>query len=75
MFALASGEPRYVGRVMVVFYLRERVKIEFGHTDQTSLRKYTLHSVRVGACVLLNAGGMVSPDNLMTTLRWRSIAY
>ena len=74
VFALASGEPRYVGRAMVASYLRERAKQEFGFTDTASLAKYTLHSVRVGACVLLHAGGLVSPDNLMTTLRWKSDA-
>ena len=75
VFALASGAPRYVGRAMVVSFLRDRAKREFGYTDKASLAKYSLHSVRVGACVLLHAGGLVSPDNLMSTLRWRSDAY
>ena len=75
MFALASGEPRYVGQAMVASYLQERAKVEFGHTIRASLGKFTLHSVRVRACVLLHVGDMISPDNLMTTLRWKSDAY
>ena len=75
MFALASGEPRYVGRAMVVSFLRDRAKRSSVPPPEASFAKYSLHSARVGACVLLHAGGLVSPDNLMSTLRWRSDAY
>ena len=46
----------------------------YGYTDKADLEKYTLHSIRVGACVLLyelNKSAAFIKDRL----RWRSDSF
>lgn len=54
--------------------LQNAAKTVYKITDLTLLKKYTLHSVRVGACVLLHAS---QPDPLFIQfrLRWRSLSF
>jgi hypothetical protein len=42
--------------------------------DKKALQKYSAHSLRVGACVLLHAMGF-SPLDIQWLLRWRSMAF
>ena len=42
--------------------------------DKKALQKWSAHSLRVGACVLLHATGF-TPLDIQWLLRWRSMAF
>ena len=54
--------------------LQEAAKAAHGITDPKDLQRYTSHSIRVGACVLLHVSGK-SPDFIKFRLRWRSDSF
>ena len=64
----------YVTDTEINRVLREVAKAAHEITDPKDLQKYTSHSLRVGACVLLHVSGK-SPDFIKFRLRWRSDSF
>ena len=54
--------------------LREAAGEVYNITDPEELKKFTAHSSRVGACVLLHAAGK-DPEYIKYRLRWRSDSW
>ena len=54
-------------------YVRESAVTAY-QLNETEAKKYTLHSLRIGACVLLHAMGF-QPMDIKFLLRWRSDAF
>ena len=55
-------------------HLKLAAKSAHGITATADLKKFTPHSPRVGACVLLHIMGKL-PDFIKKRLRWRSDSY
>lgn len=54
--------------------LRDLAKSVYNITDKAELKRYSCHSIRVGACVQLHVAGMTT-DFIKKALRWRSDAF
>ena len=54
--------------------LREAASEVYNITDPKELKKFTAHSSRVGACVILHAAGK-DPEYIKYRLRWRSDSW
>jgi hypothetical protein len=59
----------YITGSRIATLLRETVKKEQPSTSANNLKKYSTHSLRVWACVLLDEAGM-SPSFIQKRLRW-----
>ena len=64
----------YITSVYVSKLLKLAAKEAHGITSKKDLNKFTPHSPRVGACVLLDMMGKL-PDFIKKRLRWRSDSY
>ena len=64
----------YITSVYVSKLLKLAAKEAHGITSTKDLKKFTPHSPRVGACVLLDMMGKL-PDFIKKRLRWRSDSY
>ena len=69
-----ADKIHYVTDIEINKVLKEAAKAAHGITDPKDLQKYTSHSIRVGACVLLHVSGK-SPDFIKFRLRWRSDSF
>lgn len=67
-------KARYIDNIVVEKRLRELAAATYDLTESADLQKYTCHSLRVGACVLLHTA-QASPDTIQLRLRWRSDSY
>jgi len=65
---------KYITNVNVEKHLREIAISTYDLTEKEDIQRYTCHSLRVGACVLLHAANSV-PETIKVRLRWRSDAY
>ena len=59
---------------MVELIMRALAKSVYGITAIKELNKFTCHSIRVGACCILQAAG-ASPDYIKKKLRWNSDSW
>ena len=64
----------YLTSPFITKQLRLAAKSAHGLTAKDDLKKFTPHSPRVGACVLLDMMGKL-PDYIKKRLRWRSNSY
>ena len=64
----------YLTSIFVDKQLKLAAKAAHGITAVADLKKFTPHSPRVGACVLLHSVGKL-PDYLQKRLRWKSDSY
>jgi len=74
IFITKDSKVQYFHHKPVELALQNAAKSVYNITDLKTLKKYSLHSVRVGACVLLHAS---QPDPLFIQfrLRWRSTSF
>lgn len=69
LLGVASDGP--ITKFDATNHLRARATRVYGYTDKDDLNMYTLHSIRVGACVLLHEMGKTATF-IKDCLRWRS---
>ena len=79
VFQSDSGAPTYITNWDVTGMLRSLAAEVYNlnpsvKTDQEQLRRWSCHSIRVGACVLLHAMGFSATD-IQFLLRWKSDAF
>jgi len=68
------GNLTYLTGKRIAALFREAVKKEFPNTPKDELSRYSAHSLRVWACVLLDEAGM-SPEFIMSRLRWMGNSF
>jgi len=71
---LADGKVQFIRPTHINATLRSAATAVYNVTDEKSLALFTSHSIRVGACVALHAGG-VSQQDIKFALRWRSDSF
>ena len=69
-----TTKPSYIFHTQVQSSLRAIAKRIYTLTDQTHINKYSCHSIRVGACVLLHSSG-ADTLTIKFRLRWRSDSF
>lgn len=74
VFSNAQGQVRYLTGKLVADLLRQAVKQVHPNISPEELRKYSAHSLRVWACVLLDEAGK-SPSTIKSRLRWCGESY
>ena len=73
-FNRATGGPFLINKNMIDDCLQSIAAELFSISDPTELSRWTSHSLRIGACVLLHSYGF-SETQLKFILRWRSNAF
>jgi len=68
------GKLTYLTGKRIAALFREAVKKEFPNTPKDELARYSAHSLRVWACVLLDEAGM-TPEFIMSRLRWMGNSF
>jgi len=68
------GSRRFITDTDIALALRRAASVVYNITDTTLLDRWTSHSLRVGACVLLHATGASALD-IQRRLRWRSDTF
>ena len=68
------GKLTYLTGKRIAALFREAVKKEFPNTPKDELSRYSAHSLRVWACVLLDEAGM-TPEFIMSRLRWMGNSF
>ena len=71
VFADNAGNKTFIHNLHVRSYLREAATNVYKIKDESKLKLFTCHSIRVGACVALHVGGASQMD-IKSRLRWRS---
>jgi len=69
-----KGTQHYLTGTRIAQLFREAVKAIHPNTSKDDLSRYSAHSLRVWACVLLDEAGM-SPDFIMARLRWMGNSF
>ena len=69
-----KGNVRFITDTQIKKYMHQAAKVIYGITKKEKLTKWTSHSLWVGACTTLHAGGM-QPMTIKFRLRWRSNSY
>ena len=64
----------YIDDKHITSLLQEAASIVYNIKDKKELSKFTAHSIRVGACVILHSQN-VSTEDIKFRLRWRSDAF
>ena len=67
-------DMEYIDDLSITKVLRDSATAVYGITDPVDLKKFTSHSIRVGACVLLHASDY-DHDYIKFRLRWQSDTY
>ena len=70
----SSSVVSYITNALVTKFLQMAATAAHGITNKKDLKKFSPHSIRVGACVLLDIHGK-TPGFIKKRLRWRSDAY
>ena len=70
----ADGKVQFIRPTHINATLRAAAKAVYNVTHEKSLALFTSHSIWVGACVALHAGG-VSQQDIKFALRWRSDSF
>jgi hypothetical protein len=71
---LYKGTLNYLTGKRIAQLFCEAVKAIHPTTSDAELQRYSAHSLRVWACVLLDEAGM-SPDFIMARLRWMGNSF
>ena len=74
VFKNKQGCSQYIDDFHVTQMLQFLAKTIFNISQTNDLARFTCHSIRVGACILLQETGQ-SPDFIKSKLRWCSDAY
>ena len=74
IYCNAEKEVKYVTHAKVTEVIRRAVKKVHPDISKEELMKYSCHSIRVWACVLLDEAGK-SPDFIKKRLRWMGESY
>ncbi len=69
-----ASDPLYLTGAKVKHFLHQAVKNVHPNISQDELKKFSAHSLRVWACVLLDQAGK-SPSYIQQRLRWQSDSY
>ena len=69
-----AGKIRYITNKHISKHLQQVASTVYNVTNRETLKLWTPHSIRVGACVLLQEAGKDSPF-IQMRLRWRSLAF
>ena len=69
-----SSTPQFITNVHVTQLLKEAATAAHNITRKVDLARFTAHSIRVGACVLLHSQGATA-ELIKLRLRWRSDAF
>lgn len=69
-----SMDPLYLTGAKVKTFLQQAVKKVHPNISMEELKKFSAHSLRVWACVLLDQAGK-SPSYIQQRLRWQSDSY
>ena len=64
----------HIDDVHIKSLLQEAARKVYKITDKEDLAKFSAHSIRVGACVLLHAQN-ISTEDIKFRLRWRSDSF
>ena len=64
----------YIDDVHISTILQEAAKAVYNISNKEDLNKFTSHSIRVGACVLLHTQN-ISTEDIKFRLRWRSDSF
>ena len=73
-FTNKQGYSQYIDDFHVTQMLELLAKTFFYISQTSDLARFTCHSIRVGACILLHETGQ-SPDFIKSRLKWCSDAY
>ena len=65
---------KYIDDTHICRILQEAANSVYKITDKNDLKRFTSHSIRVGACVLLQSQNITTED-IKFRLRWRSDAF
>ena len=68
------GKLTYLTGKRIAALFRDAVKKEYPNTPKDQLARYSAHSLRVWACVLLDEAGM-TPEFIMSRLRWMGNSF
>jgi hypothetical protein len=71
---LADGDVTLVRDNHIVHHLQTAAKAVYNIKDPDELKRFSSHSIRVGACVALHAAG-VSKMDIKHALRWKSNCF
>ena len=74
VFENTAGFSQFIDDFHVTFKLQQLAKAVYNITKSEDLARFSTHSIRVGACVLLHETSQ-TPDFIKARLRWRSDAY
>ena len=74
IFVDGKQKTRYLTAGKIADVLRKAVKLVKPDIDADEIKKYSAHSIRVWACVLLSEAGK-SPDFIKSRLRWLGESY
>ena len=69
-----TGKCRYINNIHVEKRLQYLATVTYDLTDKDDIARYTCHSLRVGACVLLHTSNATA-DTIKLRLRWKSDSY
>jgi hypothetical protein len=64
----------YIDDIHINTFLQEAAKNVYNITKKEELNRFTSHSIRVGACVLLHSQN-ISSEDIKFRLRWRSDSF
>ena len=73
-FKSDTGKTRYITNSLISAHLQSAAKKIYNITKREILQLWSPHSIRVGACVLLDEAGK-DGKFIQLRLRWRSIAF
>ena len=74
VFRNTQGISQYIDDFHVTYMLQYLAQTIYNISKSNDLIRFTYHSIRVGACVILHETGQ-SPDFIKARLRWCSNAY
>ena len=74
IFKNKKGEIKYLTGSKIAEVLQKAAKAVHPDLSETEIKKFTAHSIRVWACVLLDEAGK-SPDFIKNKLRWMGESY
>ena len=74
VYAQRSGEVKYLTASKIAEIMRKAVRKIYPDMPDEEVKKFSAHSTRVWACVLLDEAGM-SPDFIKKRLRWLGESY
>jgi len=74
IFQNKSGDVKYLTASKIAEVLRKAARTAHPDLTEDEIQKFSAHSIRVWACVLLSEAGM-KPDFIKSRLRWMGESY